>query len=411
MSNRRVVVTGIGLVTPIGSDLKTFWENVVNGKSGIRRITQFDSSIFPCNIAGEVPEFVPAAYLSNPKDVRRTDRFAQFALASAKLALENSGLDLDKVEKTRVGVLVGSGIGGLKSLEDQHSTFLAKGPGRVSPFMVPMMIVNMASGLIAMEYGFEGPNYSIVTACATGSNSIGEAWRMIRDDEAEVFLAGGCEAVINNLGVGGFCAMRAMSTRNDEPERASRPFDRDRDGFVMGEGGGILILEEYEHAKARGAEIYCELAGYGLTCDAYHMTAPKPDGLPVARAMKIAAQRAAVNVEAIDYINAHGTATTFNDAAEGKAIKELFGDVPVSSTKSMIGHSLGAAGAIEAVICLLALQGQFLPPNINFRATDPDLDIDIVANKSREAKIDIVLSNSFGFGGTNASILIRKNPA
>jgi len=254
MSNRRVVVTGIGLVTPIGSDLKTFWENVVNGKSGIRRITQFDSSIFPCNIAGEVPEFVPAAYLSNPKDVRRTDRFAQFALASAKLALENSGLDLDKVEKTRVGVLVGSGIGGLKSLEDQHSTFLAKGPGRVSPFMVPMMIVNMASGLIAMEYGFEGPNYSIVTACATGSNSIGEAWRMIRDDEAEVFLAGGCEAVINNLGVGGFCAMRAMSTRNDEPERASRPFDRDRDGFVMGEGGGILILEEYEHAKARGAK-------------------------------------------------------------------------------------------------------------------------------------------------------------
>jgi 3-oxoacyl-[acyl-carrier-protein] synthase II len=258
MSNRRVVVTGIGLVTPIGSDLKTFWENVVSGKSGVRRITQFDSSVFPCNIAGEVPDFVPAAYLSNPKDVRRTDRFAQFAIASAKLALENSGLDLDKVEKTRVGVLVGSGIGGLKSLEDQHSTFLAKGPGRVSPFMVPMMIVNMASGLIAMEYGFEGPNYSIVTACATGGNSIGEAWRMIRDDEAEVFLAGGCEAVINNLGVGGFCAMRAMSTRNNEPERASRPFDRDRDGFVMGEGGGIVILEE--HAVQRSIANWPDMA-------------------------------------------------------------------------------------------------------------------------------------------------------
>jgi 3-oxoacyl-[acyl-carrier-protein] synthase II len=389
MSNRRVVVTGIGLVTPIGSDLKTFWENVVNGKSGIRRITQFDSSIFPCNIAGEVPEFVPAAYLSNPKDVRRTDRFAQFALASAKLALENSGLDLDKVEKTRVGVLVGSGIGGLKSLEDQHSTFLAKGPGRVSPFMVPMMIVNMASGLIAMEYGFEGPNYSIVTACATGSNSIGEAWRMIRDDEAEVFLAGGCEAVINNLGVGGFCAMRAMSTRNDEPERASRPFDRDRDGFVMGEGGGILILEEYEH-----------------------MTAPKPDGLPVARAMKIAAQRAAVNVEAIDYINAHATSTQVGDVCETNAIKMFAGDharngLLVSSTKSMIGHLLGGAGSVESAVCILAMKHGVVPPTINLENRDPECDLDYVPNVAREKKVRVALNNSFGFGGHNATLAFK----
>src|SRR6202522_780949 len=293
MSDRRVVVTGLGVITPIGNDIKTFWENLVAGKSGIRKITLFDASLFDCQIAGEV-DFDAAAYLANPKDVRRTDRFAQFALACSKQALEDSGLDLERVDRTRVGVLVGSGIGGLSTLETQHVVFLKKGPSRVSPFMVPMMIVNMASGLIAMEYGFEGPNYSIVTACATSANSIGEAWRIIRDDEAEVFLAGGTEAVINNLGLGGFCAMRAMSTRNNEPERASRPFDRERDGFVMGEGGGVVILEEYEHARARGAHIYCELAGYGLTCDAYHMTAPKPDGAPVARAMQIAVKRAGV---------------------------------------------------------------------------------------------------------------------
>src|SRR5260221_5095316 len=326
MSDRRVVVTGLGVITPIGNDLKTFWENLVAGKSGIRKISLFDASVFDCQIAGEMPDFDAANYLANPKDVRRTDRFAQFALACSKQALEDSGLDLERIDRTRVGVLVGSGIGGLSTLENQHVVFLKKGPSRVSPFMVPMMIVNMASGLIAMEYGFEGPNYSIVTACATGGNSIGEAWRMIRDNEAEVFLAGGCEAGINNLGVGGFCAMRAMSTRNDEPEHASRPFDPDLDGFVMGEGGGILILEEYEHAKARGAEIYCELAGYGLTCDAYHMTAPKPDGLPVARAMKIAAERAAVNPNEIDYINAHATSTQVGDVCETNAIKLFAGE-------------------------------------------------------------------------------------
>src|SRR6266478_5345819 len=409
MSNRRVVVTGIGLVTPIGSDLKTFWENVVNGKSGIRRITQFDSSIFPCNIAGEVPEFVPAAYLSNPKDVRRTDRFAQFALASAKLALENSGLDLDKVEKTRVGVLVGSGIGGLKSLEDQHSTFLAKGPGRVSPFMVPMMIVNMASGLIAMEYGFEGPNYSIVTACATGSNSIGEAWRMIRDDEAEVFLAGGCEAVINNLGVGGFCAMRAMSTRNDEPERASRPFDRDRDGFVMSEGSGVVVVEELEHARQRGAKIYCEITGYGVSADAYHMTAPPPDGEGAARAMKLALEHARVSPEQVDYINAHATSTDIGDLCETRAIKEIFGEhaykVSISATKSMTGHLLGGAGGIEMAACALAIRDSIIPPTINFENPGEECDLDYTPKVAREKKVRVALNNSFGFGGHNATLV------
>jgi 3-oxoacyl-[acyl-carrier-protein] synthase II len=320
MSDRRVVVTGLGVITPIGSDLKTFWENLVAGKSGIRKISLFDASVFDCQIAGEIPDFDAANYLANPKDVRRTDRFAQFALACSKQAFEDSGLDLERVDRTRVGVLVGSGIGGLSTLETQHVVFLKKGASRVSPFMVPMMIVNMASGLIAMEYGFEGPNYSIVTACATSANAIGEAWRMIRDDEAEIFLAGGTEAVINNLGVGGFCAMRAMSTKNDEPERASRPFDRERDGFVMGEGGGVLILEEYEHARARGARIYCELAGYGLTCDAYHMTAPKPDGGPVARAMQIAVKRAGANATDIEYINAHATSTAVGDLCETNAL-------------------------------------------------------------------------------------------
>src|SRR5208282_3156384 len=316
MSNRRVVVSGIGVVSPIGSDLKSFWENLVDGKSGIRQITQFDASTFDCHIAGEVPDFNPSLYFKNSKDVRRADRFAQLAMAAAKLALEDTGLDLEKVDRTRFGVLVGSGIGGLKSLEDQHTVLMNKGASRVSPFMVPMMIVNMASGLISMEYGLEGPNFSIVTACATAANSIGEAWRMIRYGDADIFLAGGSEAVICGLGIAGFCSMRAMSTRNDEPEKASRPFDRDRDGFVMGEGAGILVLEEYEKAKARGARIYCELAGYGLTSDAYHVTSPRPDGGPVARAMQTALDYACENATAIDYINAHATSTQVGDKCE-----------------------------------------------------------------------------------------------
>lgn len=412
MSNRRVVVTGLGVVSPIGSDLKTFWESLVNGRSGIRQITEFDSSTLDCRIAGEVPNFIPSLYFSSPKDVRRADRFAQFAMASAKLAIEDSGLDLEKVDRTRFGVLLGSGIGGLKTLEDQHTVLMNKGASRVSPFMVPMMIVNMASGLISIEYDLQGPNFSIVTACATGANSIGEAWRMIRYGEADGFLAGGSEAVICPLGIAGFCAMRAMSTRNDEPEKASRPFDRDRDGFVMGEGAGILVLEEYEKAKARGARIYCELAGYGLTSDAYHVTSPRPDGAPVARAMQTALDYACENATAIDYINAHATSTQVGDKCETNAIKLLAGDYArngllVSSTKSMTGHLLGGAGGIESAVCVLAIKNGVLPPTINLDNPDPECDLDYIPNTAREKKVRLALNNSFGFGGHNASLAFR----
>jgi len=412
MSNRRVVVTGIGVVSPLGSDLKSFWENLVNGRSGVRQITQFDASTFDCHIAGEIPNFNPSLYFKNSKDVRRTDRFAQFAMAAAKLALENSGVDLEKVDRNRFGVLVGSGIGGLKSLEDQHTVLMNKGASRVSPFMVPMMIVNMASGLISMEYGLEGPNFSIVTACATAANSIGEAWRMIRYGDADIFLAGGSEAVICGLGMAGFCSMRAMSTRNDEPEKASRPFDRDRDGFVMGEGAGILVLEEYEHAKARGAQIYCELAGYGLTSDAYHMTSPRPDGVTVARAMQLALDSAGANVTEVNYINAHATSTSVGDVCETKAIKLLTGDYAkngllVSSTKSMTGHLLGGAGGVESAVCVLVIKHGVVPPTINLDNPDPDCDLDYVPNVAREKDVRLALNNSFGFGGHNATLAFR----
>ena len=412
MSNRRVVVTGLGVVSPIGIDLKSFWENLVNGKSGIRPITQFDSATFDCRIAGEILDFNPSLYFNNPKDVRRADRFAQLAMASSKLAMEDSGLDLQKIDRTRFGVLVGSGIGGLKSLEDQHTVLMNKGASRISPFMVPMMIVNMASGLISMEYDLEGPNFSIVTACATAANSIGEAWRMIRYGDADGFLAGGSEAVISPLGIAGFCAMRAMSTRNDQPEKASRPFDRDRDGFVMGEGAGILVLEEYERAKARGARIYCELAGYGLTSDAYHMTSPRPDGAPVARAMQLALDSAGANVSEIDYINAHATSTMVGDVSESNAIKLLAGQYAhegllVSSTKSMTGHLLGGAGGVESAVCILSIQNGIVPPTINLDNPDPDCDLDYVPNVARAKKIRLALNNSFGFGGHNATLAFR----
>jgi 3-oxoacyl-[acyl-carrier-protein] synthase II len=412
MSNRRVVVTGLGVVSPIGIDLKSFWENLVNGKSGIRPITQFDSASFDCRIAGEILGFNPSLYFNNPKDVRRADRFAQLAMASSKLAIEDSGLDLQKIDRTRFGVLVGSGIGGLKSLEDQHTVLMNKGASRISPFMVPMMIVNMASGLISMEYDLEGPNFSIVTACATAANSIGEAWRMIRYGDADGFLAGGSEAVISPLGIAGFCAMRAMSTRNDQPEEASRPFDRDRDGFVMGEGAGILVLEEYERAKARGARIYCELAGYGLTSDAYHMTSPRPDGAPVARAMQLALDSAGANVSEIDYINAHATSTMVGDVSESNAIKLLAGQYAhegllVSSTKSMTGHLLGGAGGVESAVCILSIQNGIVPPTINLDNPDPDCDLDYVPNVARAKKIRLALNNSFGFGGHNATLAFR----
>jgi len=412
MSYRRVVVTGLGVISPVGNNLKTFWDNLVHGRSGIGRITQFDASSYDCQIAGEVEAFNPAEYLRNPKDVRRTDRFTQFAMACSKLALYDSGLDLEKVDKTRFGVLVGSGIGGLRTLEDQHTILMNKGASRVSPFMVPMMIVNMASGLISIEYSLEGPNFAIVSACATAANSVGEAWRMIRYGEAEIFLAGGCEAVVCPLGIGGFCSMRAMSTRNDQPEAASRPFDRDRDGFVMGEGGGVLVLEEYEHAKARGAEIYCELAGYGLTCDAYHMTAPKPDGTAVARAMQSALDHAEARIDEIDYINAHATSTPVGDISESNAIKLFAGEhakdgLLVSSTKSMTGHLLGGAGGIESAVCVLAIKHGVVPPTINLENPDPECDLDYVPNTARERKIRLALNNSFGFGGHNVTLAFK----
>jgi 3-oxoacyl-[acyl-carrier-protein] synthase II len=413
MSYRRVVVTGIGIISPVGNDLNSFWENLIGGRSGIRKITQFDAANFDCQIAGEVPDFEPAKYLRNPKEVRRADRYTQFALAASKLALENSGLDLEQVDRTRFGVIVGSGIGGLKTLEDQHTVLMNKGPSRVSPFVVPMMISNIAGGLISMEYGFEGPNFCIVSACATGANAIGEAWRMIRTGEAEAFLAGGCEAVVTPIGIGGFCSMKAMSTRNSEPEKASRPFDRDRDGFVMGEGAGILVLEELEHAQKRGADIYCELAGYGLTADAYHMTAPRPDGRAVSRGMQTALDRAGVNVSEIDYINAHATSTPVGDICETNAIKLLAGDhakrgLLVSSTKSMTGHLLGGAGGVESAVCILAIKHGVVPPTINLDHPDPECDLDYVANVAREKDVRVSLNNSFGFGGHNATLCFKR---
>jgi len=412
MSYRRVVVTGIGVISPIGNDLKSFWGNLVEGKSGIREITQFDSSTFDCHIAGEVRDFDPKPYFKNPKDVRRSDRYTHLAMAAAKFALEDSGIDLEKIDRSRFGVLMGSGIGGLKTLEDQHTILMNKGPARVSPFMVPMMIVNMASGLISMEYGLEGPNFAIVSACATAAHSIGEAWRMIRTGEAELFLAGGSEAVVCPLGISGFCSMKAMSTRNDEPEKASRPFDRDRDGFVMGEGAGILVLEEYEHARARGAHIYCELAGYGLTADAYHMTAPRADGTTVARAMKVALDLAETPVGQLDYINAHATSTPVGDICETVAIKLLAGDhakngLLVSSTKSMTGHLLGGAGGVESAVCALSIKHGIIPPTINLDNPDPECDLDYVPNVARERKVRAALNNSFGFGGHNATLAFK----
>jgi len=412
MSYRRVVVTGIGVISPIGNDLKSFWGNLVEGKSGIREITQFDSSTFDCHIAGEVREFDPKPYFKNPKDVRRSDRYTHLAMAAAKLALEDSGIDLEKVDRSRFGVLMGSGIGGLKTLEDQHTILMNKGPARVSPFMVPMMIVNMGSGLISMEYDLEGPNFAIVSACATAAHSIGEAWRMIRTGEAELFLAGGSEAVVCPLGISGFCSMKAMSTRNNEPEKASRPFDRDRDGFVMGEGAGTLVLEEYEHARARGAQIYCELAGYGLTADAYHMTAPRADGTTVARAMKVALDLAETPVNQLDYINAHATSTPVGDICETVAIKLLAGDhakngLLVSSTKSMTGHLLGGAGGVESAVCALSIKHGVVPPTINLDNPDPECDLDYVPNVARERNVRVALNNSFGFGGHNATLAFK----
>jgi 3-oxoacyl-[acyl-carrier-protein] synthase II len=409
-NDRRVVITGLGALTPLGNDVETFWQNLKNGVSGIHTIDAFDTSAYDCKIGGEVRGFDPKAFFKNPKDVRRTDRFAHLALAAAKMALEDSGIDVEKLSRRdRFGVIVSSGIGGLKTLQDQLTILLTKGPSRTSPFTIPMLISNMASGLISMEYDLRGPNMCIVTACATSNNAIGESWRTIKFGDADIFLAGGAEASIVAIGLAGFSAMKALSLRNDEPERASRPFDRDRDGFVMSEGAGIVVVEELEHAKARGAKIYCELTGYGLSADAYHMTAPPPNGEGAVRAMQMALEHARVSPDQIDYINAHATSTDIGDLCETRAIKEVFGEqaykVSISSTKSMTGHLLGGAGGIEMAACALAIRDSVVPPTINLENPGEGCDLDYTPNVAREKKVRVALNNSFGFGGHNATLV------
>jgi 3-oxoacyl-[acyl-carrier-protein] synthase II len=411
-TERRVVVTGIGLVTPLGHDLDLFWQQLLDAKCGVARIASFDPSGFDTQVAAEVKDFNPAPAFPSPKEVRRTDRFAQFGVYAGWQALRDSGLDLEKVNRDETGVFLGSGIGGLQTTAEQHRVLLERGPDRLSPFMIPMLILNMASGLFSMYYKLRGPNFATCSACATSNHAIGEAWRTIKMGDAQVIFAGGSEATIVPIGIGGFCAMRAMSTRNDDPQRASRPFDKERDGFVMGEGSGVLVLEELEHAKKRGAKIYCEIAGYGNTADANHMTAPAPEGEGAARCMTMSLRNAGLNPEDISYINAHGTSTPQGDIAETQAIKTVFGEharrLAVSSTKGATGHMLGAAGAVEMAICAKAIQTDVAPPTINYQVPDPECDLDYVPNTARPMKVNAVINNSFGFGGHNASILARK---
>jgi len=410
MVDRRVVITGLGAITPVGNDVETFWSNLKNGVSGIHKIDAFDTSGYDCQIGGQVRGFDPKPFFKNPKDVRRTDRFAQLAIAAAKMAVEDSGIDVANLKRRdRFGVLVSSGIGGLKTLQDQLTILLTKGPSRNSPFTIPMLISNMASGLISMEFDLRGPNISIVTACATSNNAIGESWRIIKFGDADIFLAGGSEASIVEIGLAGFSAMKALSTRNDEPERASRPFDRDRDGFIMSEGAGIVVVEELEHAKARGAKIYCEITGYGLSADAYHMTAPPPNGEGAARAMQMALDHARISPDQVDYINAHATSTDIGDLCETRAIKQVFGDhaykLSISSTKSMTGHLLGGAGGTEMAVCALAIRDSVVPPTINLENPGEECDLDYTPNVARERGVRIALNNSFGFGGHNATLI------
>ncbi|MBU7319562.1 beta-ketoacyl-ACP synthase II [Paenibacillus oleatilyticus] len=410
---QRVVITGLGVMSALGRDLETFWGNLLAGKSGVSAIESFDVSEYPTRIAAEIKDFNPEDYFDK-KEARRMDRFVQFAVAATITALKDAGLNVkEDTDPERVGVYVGSGIGGLSTWEEQHKILLEKGPKRVSPFFIPMMIANMASGQISMITGAKGPNSTAVTACATGTHSIGDAFKTILHGDADVMICGGAEATISPTGVAGFCALRAMSTRNDEPEKASRPFDTDRDGFVMGEGAGILILESLEHAQKRGARIYGEVIGYGMSGDAHHMTDPDPDG--AARCMVKAVKDAGIPLEAIDYINAHGTSTPIGDKSETAAIKQAFGEhaykLAVSSTKSMTGHLLGAAGGVEALICALALKHGVIPPTINLDNQDPECDLDYVPNTPRPSDLRIVMSNSFGFGGHNATVILQKYEA
>ena len=409
---RRAVVTGMGVVSPVGSDLESFWGNIRSGVSGIGPITSFDVSQYASQIAGELSGYDPDQHLDR-KERRRMDEFACYAMAAARMAREDSGIDVGSDDPKRLGVIVGSGVGGLKTLEAQHSVLLDRGPSRCSPFMIPQMIVNMASGLIAIDLNAKGPNYAVVSACATAAHSMADALRLIQRGEVDVMFTGGSESPVCPLGVGGFSAMKALSTRNDAPEHASRPFDRDRDGFVIAEGAAVLVLEELEHARKRGAKIYGELAGAGLTCDAYHITAPSETGEGAARAMQQALRDAGANPEETDYVNAHGTSTQLNDKFETRAIKTALGEenarrVMVSSSKSMTGHLLGAAAGIESAVCLLALRDGVVPPTINQENADPECDLDYVPNEARRADIKLALNNSLGFGGHNACLAFRK---
>ncbi len=412
MENRKVVITGMGVVSPIGSTLQKFWDSLQNGRSGIATIEGFDITDFSAKIAGEVKDFDANEFIPR-KEQRRMDRFCHFAIAAAKMAMDEANFDREVEDPTRMGAIVGSGIGGLGTLEEQHTKMMNRGPSRCSPFMIPQMISNMASGHVAIQHKLQGPNFAVVSACATAAHSIGAAMHAIQRNEAEVMLAGGCEASITPMGIGGFAAMKALSTRNDDPATASRPFDKERDGFVMGEGAAVLVLEEYEHAKARGAEIYCEVAGFGQTCDGYHMTAPVESGEGATRAMMMALNAAGLNPDAVDYINAHGTSTPLNDKIETRAIKGTLGEdlarkVMISSTKSMTGHLLGAAAGVEAIACAMAMKHGVVPPTINQICPDPECDLDYTANTAREAKVSVTLNNSLGFGGHNACVCMKS---
>ncbi|MGO8931028.1 MAG: beta-ketoacyl-ACP synthase II [Limisphaerales bacterium] len=411
-SDRRVVITGLGVVTPLGQPVDAFWANLIAGQCGIARIARFDASQFDCQIAAEVKDFDPLPALPSPKEIRRTDRFAQFAVHAGWQALRDSGLDLNHVNRDEIGVFIGSGIGGLQTVSEQCQVLLERGPDRLSAFMIPMLISNMASGLFSMYHKLRGPNFATCSACATSNHALGEAWRTLKMGDAQIIFAGGAEATIVPIGIGGFCAMKALSTRNADAAHASRPFDKERDGFVMGEGAGVLVLEELEHAKKRGARIYCEIVGYGNTADANHVTAPAPGGEGAARCMKMALRNASLNPEDISYINAHGTSTPQGDIAETRAVKTVFGEharkLAVSSTKGATGHMLGAAGAVEMVVCAKAIETGIVPPTINYQVPDPECDLDYVPNTAREMIVNAILNNSFGFGGHNASILAKK---
>ncbi len=414
MSKKRIVVTGIGVITSLGQTVEEYWKNLLAGKSGIRKVTRFDATDYPSKVAAEV-DFDPTRYM-DPKEAKRNDRFTQFALAATQVAVKDAGLDLSAVDKTRMGVLIASGIGGMETIETQSGRLHLEGPRRVSPFMIPSLIANIASGVVAIELGAMGPNYGIVTACAASSHAIGQAYRALQYGDADIMVAGGSEAAITRLGFAGFCAMRAMSTRsNEDPTQASRPFDTSRDGFVMGEGAGVLILETLEHAQARGATIYVEIIGYAATCDAFHITMPDEQGSGMALCLQNLLRDAGLDVQEVQYINAHGTSTPYNDKFETRSIKKVFGEyaykLKVSSTKSMTGHLLGAAGAIEAAAAIKAIQTGWIAPTINLQNPDPDCDLDYVPNKAVQAPVQVAISQNLGFGGHNAALAFRAYPS